>query len=303
MSTHVASVGIHPMVLAIAKSELDPHSVVTPLDYLKVEDTLCEYNILDNWCHIVNSIHNGFHVGVPCLPESTILFQKSCILFTKPFCNQQLHYFKQAAGCYSIGYSPTDLECIIGPFRTSPLGLVPKPHSNKFHIVQDLSYPCNDPSIHAVNADISADNFPTVWGTFNNTAAPIPPPPHGCVAATFDISSAYCIIPVLPWQQNSLCIFWKGIVYVDRALMFGLTSSAGIFGSVANMLVTIYSKAGFSVIQKWVDDFLIIRLLHQSWTKADFIAISAIFGVPWSLEKLRRFISIQCYIRFDWDLN
>ncbi|KAG2039820.1 hypothetical protein BDR03DRAFT_823524, partial [Suillus americanus] len=44
---------------------------------------------------------------------------------------------EQAAGRYSIGYSPADLEHLIGPFHTSPLGLVPKPHSNKFHIVQD----------------------------------------------------------------------------------------------------------------------------------------------------------------------
>ncbi|KAG1751559.1 uncharacterized protein EDB91DRAFT_1003006, partial [Suillus paluster] len=41
--------------------------------------------------------------------------------------------------------------------------------------------------------------------------------PPGCIAATFDVSSAYRIIPVKPSQQNALCIYWKGIVYVDRA--------------------------------------------------------------------------------------
>ncbi|KAG1865646.1 hypothetical protein C8R48DRAFT_539589, partial [Suillus tomentosus] len=44
---------------------------------------------------------------------------------------------EQAAGRYSMGYNPADLERLIGPFRTSPLGLVPKPHSNKFRLVQD----------------------------------------------------------------------------------------------------------------------------------------------------------------------
>ncbi|KAG2340315.1 hypothetical protein BDR05DRAFT_890214, partial [Suillus weaverae] len=44
---------------------------------------------------------------------------------------------EQAAGRYSTGFSPADLEHLIGPFRTSPLGLVPKPHSSKFCIVQD----------------------------------------------------------------------------------------------------------------------------------------------------------------------
>ncbi|KAG1842903.1 hypothetical protein C8R48DRAFT_541102, partial [Suillus tomentosus] len=44
---------------------------------------------------------------------------------------------EQAAGRYSTGFSPSELELLIGPFRTSPLGLVPKPNSSKFRIVQD----------------------------------------------------------------------------------------------------------------------------------------------------------------------
>jgi hypothetical protein len=84
--------------------------------------------------------------------------------------------------------------------------------------------------------------------------------------------------------------------------MFGLSSSAGVFGSVADMLVAIYEKAGFGPIRKWVDDFFVIRLPHQNWTEEEFIKLSAAFGVPWSLEKLRAFAIIQCYIGFDWDL-
>ncbi|OAX30680.1 hypothetical protein K503DRAFT_664667, partial [Rhizopogon vinicolor AM-OR11-026] len=44
---------------------------------------------------------------------------------------------EQAAGRYSHGYTPSELEQIIGPFQSSPLGLVPKLHSNKFHLIQD----------------------------------------------------------------------------------------------------------------------------------------------------------------------
>jgi hypothetical protein len=211
---------------------------------------------------------------------------------------------EQTAGRYSTGFSPADLEQLIGPFRTSPLGLVPKPHSNKFRIVQDLSFP-RDPSsdTHSVNSTISADDFPMVWGTFDDMAALILTLPPGCVAATFDISAAYRTVPVKPAQQNALCIFWNGIFYVDRALMFGLTSSTGVFGSVADMLVAIYGKAGFNLIRKWVDDFLVFRLLHESWTEEDFMALTGYCGVPWSLEKLQRFASTQRYIGFDWNLE
>ncbi|KAH7904837.1 hypothetical protein BJ138DRAFT_1119033 [Hygrophoropsis aurantiaca] len=85
--------------------------------------------------------------------------------------------------------------------------------------------------------------------------------------------------------------------------MFGLTSSAGIFGSLADMLVAIYGKAGFEQILKWVDDFFVVRLPHQSWTEADFIDLTGCCGVPWSLEKLRPLAPIQRYIGFDWNLT
>jgi len=66
--------------------------------------------------------------------------------------------------------------------------------------------------------------------------------PPCCVAATFNISAAYHFTPIHPNQQHALYIFWNGVVYVDRAIMFGLTSSAGVFGAIANMLVAIYEQ-------------------------------------------------------------
>lgn len=52
-----------------------------------------------------------------------------------------------------------------------------------------------------------------------------------------------------------------------------------------------------------MDDFFVVKLPHQFWTEEDFIALTSYCGVPWSLEKLRLFASIQRYIGFDWDLN
>jgi hypothetical protein len=93
------------------------------------------------------------------------------------------------------------------------------------------------------------------------------------------------------------------MVRVDLAVMFGLTSSAGVFGSIADMLVAIYKAAGFGPLKKWVDDFLVIRLPHMTWTEEDFINLTGAFGVPWSWDKLRRFAILQRYIGFDWDLE
>ena len=62
-------------------------------------------------------------------------------------------------------------------------------------------------------------------------------------------------------------MFLEGLVHVDRAVMFGLSSSAGVFGSVADILVAIYQAAGFGPLRKWVDNFFVIQLPHHSWTE------------------------------------
>lgn len=84
--------------------------------------------------------------------------------------------------------------------------------------------------------------------------------------------------------------------------MFGLSLSARVFGSVADMLVAIYDHAGFGPIHKWVDDFLVISLPGVKWTKGKFNALTAAFGVPWSHAKTRALASVQRFIGFNWDL-
>ena len=169
-------------------------------------------------------------------------------------------------------------------------------------MIQDLSFPRKDPNTRSVNSFIDSDDFPTAWGTFSATVDLILSLPPGCKAATFDISMAYRITPIHPNHQNFICVAWKGMVYVDRAACFGLASSAGIFGTIADMLVAIYKASGYHRILKWVDDFFVIALPSDTWSEGDFIELTGALGVPWSLEKLRPLAFIQRYIGFDWDL-
>ena len=209
---------------------------------------------------------------------------------------------EQAADHYSQAFHPEDLERLIGPFRTSALGLVPKPHTDTFRMIQDMSYPQNSPEVTSINHGVDSKDFPMAWGSFDKAVALVLSLPTGCLAATFDISAAYHLTPIRPDQQHHLCVFWDNLVYLDRAVMFGLTSSAGVFGSIGDMLIAIYQKAGYSQILKWVDDFLVIRAPDNSWTEQDFIDLTGYFGVPWSMKKMRPLATTQRYIGFDWDL-
>ena len=63
-------------------------------------------------------------------------------------------------------------------------------------MIQDMSYPLNDPTLLSVNAEINSNQFPTEWGTFDKTAAIFLSLPPNCIAATFDISTTYHLTPV-----------------------------------------------------------------------------------------------------------
>jgi hypothetical protein len=116
-------------------------------------------------------------------------------------------------GQYSKEFEPDALEKRIGPFRTLPIGLCPKLHSSKLCMIQDLSFPRNNPTMGSVNADINSDDFPTEWGTFDQTAEVILSVPMDALMASIDISAAYCITPVAPAQQHTvLCVLgWLGL--------------------------------------------------------------------------------------------
>ena len=119
----------------------DPRSIQSPLRVDAIERRLQELGILDSWKEVVNGLRHGFDVGVRDTPEQSYIFEnhRSASL-DEAFIDNYI-ISEQAAGRYSQAFDPDDLEGIIGYFRTSPLGLVPKPNSESFRLVQDLSYP------------------------------------------------------------------------------------------------------------------------------------------------------------------
>ena len=201
--------------------------------------------MLSDWYHIVEGVRHGFNVGASPPPTSTYIFKNHASSNAKPEFIDEYIDKERTAGRYLGPFTPQALEQLIGPFRTSPLGLVPKSTPGAFRMIQDMSFPRNDPNISSVNAGIDSDAFPTEWGSFSSLSELILSLPTGCVAAAFDISAAYRITPITPSQQMWFCVHWRERLYLDLAVAFGMASSAGVFGSIADMLVAIYRKAGF----------------------------------------------------------
>ena len=123
---------------------LDPRRVVTPLDPDKIECLLKDLGILEQWAHIVHGIRHGFDVGIREPVTKTRTFQNHASAALDTAFIESYIAEEQAAGRYSEAFEPGALESAIGCFRTAPLGLVPKPNSDKMRLIQDLSYPRND---------------------------------------------------------------------------------------------------------------------------------------------------------------
>jgi hypothetical protein len=89
--------------------------------------------------------------------------------------------------------------------------------------------------------DIISSDFPCTWGTFEAIVTTIHHLLPGSQAAVRDISKAYQTIPIKPTQ-------WAGTVVrisqsqfaIDKCLAFGLSSSVGIYGNLADTSADIF---------------------------------------------------------------
>jgi hypothetical protein len=254
----------------------------------------------------------GFDMGVYNPPTQT---------FTPPNHNSALsfpdhvmsHIHKElSAGRYSGPFSRSRLEFLIGPFRTSPLGTVPKAiDSPERRIIQDLSFPRNDPSHPSINDQINIDDFRCDWGTFNDVRLIVIDAPPFSEAATLDVDSAFRCCPITPSQQRNFIIHWDNSYYVDHVAPFGATSSGGVFGRVADAKSAILEAKKIGPSKKWVDDFAFFRFPIAftlgtpsfSYALSDIYDLAAQLGWPWKESKTRPFSVEFKYLGFLWNLS
>jgi hypothetical protein len=127
---------------APATPEVDPRRVVTPLDADGVEALLARFGLTAKWAHVVRGVRDGFDVGVAVQLDEMVVHPNHGSSELDPSFIDAYIAKEQAAGRYSEAFSPDELESAIGPFITSPFGLVPK-GTDSWRPIQDFSYPRN----------------------------------------------------------------------------------------------------------------------------------------------------------------
>ena len=134
--------------------------------------------------------------------------------------------------------------------HVSRFGLIPKPHQpGKWKLITDLSLPKGA----SVNDEVDPQLCSLSYLSVDDTVKRIIGLGSGALFAKIDIESAYRLIPVQPDDRPLLGLEWKGQLYVDGALSFGLRSAHKLFSAVADALLWVLGQYG-------------VRTLFITWT-------------------------------------
>eukprot|EP00731_Ephydatia_muelleri_P005945 Em0003g193a len=81
---------------------------------------------------------------------------------------------------------------------------------------------------------------------------------RGTLMAKVDIEAAYRLVPVHPHDRPLLVMEWKGQVFADPMLPFGLRSAPNIFNAISDALEWHLKSRGIAHIFHYLDDFAIL---------------------------------------------
>lgn len=179
--------------------------------------------------------------------------------------------------------------------KTSPLGLVPKPHSDKLRLITDHSAGDNSLNSMINREDVSVryDNLRDLANSLLAYRAE-----HGDEVLMLwksDIAEAFRLLPVHPYWQAKQVVEVDGEFYVDHNLVFGSCASPKIWCAFASLIGWIaWYWLRINPIQHYMDDFWSFakspfrtlygnRLLPESQVR--FLNLLDQLGIPHKPEK------------------
>ena len=170
-------------------------------------------------------------------------------------------------------------------FQVNSFGVIPKPHKpGKWRLIVDLSAPEG----HSINDFIPKENCSISYISVDLIANTILHLGQGAMLAKADVQEAFRTIPVNPTDRLLLAMEWKGSIFLDKVLPFGLRSAPIIFTAVADALEWIVRCQGVPYISHYVDDFILVGKPHSSDyanSLATMLRTCASLGVPIAPEK------------------
>ena len=165
-------------------------------------------------------------------------------------------------------------------YQPSAFGVIPKRHKpGKWRLIVDLSAPEG----FSVNDSIDKELCSISYVSVDNVAEAVLHLGQGALLAKVDVKEAFRNIPVAPEDRLLLAMLWKGELYLDKVLPFGLRSSPILFTAVADAIEWIIRKRGVQNMFHYVDDFIIVGkpdTLECAYGLATTRDTFSVLGVP-----------------------
>ena len=86
----------------------------------------------------------------------------------------------------------------------------------------------------------------------------------GTLLGKMDVKEAFRIVSIHPSDRLLLAIQWKGKLYIDKILPFGLRSAPLLFTALADAAEWIIHQKGVKHIWHYVDDFILAGEPHST---------------------------------------
>ena len=156
-------------------------------------------------------------------------------------------FTEQAAGRVVGPLAPENVPFV----QISPFGVIPKSEPGKWHLIVDLS----SPEGKSVNDGICKELCSLSYVRVDDIVPVIQRLGQGTLLAKLDVQAAYRTVPVHPDDRHLLGMVWKGRIYIDTTLLFGLRFAPKIFNSVADALEWVMQARGVRNVAHYLDDY------------------------------------------------
>lgn len=148
---------------------------------------------------------------------------------------------------------PLDQQ-LVPQVHVNRFGVIPKGTSGKWRLIVDMSFPPGSSVNDGINESVCSLSYVGVREAVKGILAR----GRGTQMAKVDVKSAYRNVPVHPDDRWLMGMRWRGSVFVDLALPFGLRSAPKIFTAVADAVEWIVRKKGADFVIHYLDDFLVM---------------------------------------------
>ena len=256
-----------------------------PLHRINIEvlkEKLKEYPDRDTANYVIEGFTNGFKLGMTHCPDPRPPCQNSREVRRNPHIAQELVDKEVAAGH------------ILGPFDEpplpnlvySPINIIPKPGTNKFCLVQDLSHLRQGDQ--SVNSCIPEENSSVKYKHIEDIIDMALHLRPGIWSRRIDILHAFRNASMAESEISTLAFSLNGKTYLNVALAFGASSSCAIFEKIATCLEFIVTnETKIPWLSHFLDDFPMLQKTRELLIHFmnEFYRIMAEINMPVAVER------------------